>query len=114
MREHRDVSEHVVEAVRRLEIVELVAGADEIADREHAFRQHREEDVVGDQPGNGDRAPAGPRLEDRIEPFDIRDARVGQLEKVDSVEERRDHAAAEQLHLPGEQQIPHGVVLGSE
>ena len=67
MREHRDVPEQIVEAVRRLEIIELVARADEIADREHPLAQHREEDVVGHEPGHRDRAPAGPRLQDRVQ-----------------------------------------------
>src|SRR4051794_20392383 len=43
VREHRDVAEHVVKAVGRLEIIELLAAADEIAHREHALAEHREE-----------------------------------------------------------------------
>ena len=44
MREHRDVAEHVVKTVGRFEIIELVAGADEIAHRKHALAEHREKD----------------------------------------------------------------------
>ena len=34
--------------------------------------------------------------------------------QVDPVEERRDHAASEQLDLPREQQVPHRMVVGGE
>ena len=39
---------------------------------------------------------------------------VRQLQQVDPVEERRDHAAAEQLDLPREQQVPHRMVVVGE
>src|SRR5205814_1987476 len=55
--EHRDVSEHVVKAVGCLEIVELLARADEIPDRKHPLTEHCEEDVVRHQPGYGNRSP---------------------------------------------------------
>ena len=103
--------EHVVETVRRLEIIELVARADEISDRKHAFAEHREEDVVGHQPGHRHRPPAGPRLEDRVQFGEVGNSRMRQLQKVDSVHECRDDARAEQLDLAREQQIPDGVIL---
>ena len=80
----------------------------------HPLRQHREEDVVGHQAGHGDRPPAGSRLEDRVQPLDVGNARVRQLQKVDAVEERRNHAGAEQLDLAGEQQVPHRMVVVGE
>ena len=105
------MAEHVVEAVGRFEIVELLALADEIADREHPLAQHREEDVVRNQPGHGDRPPAGARLEDRVQPLDVGNAGVRQPQQVDPVEEWRDHAAAEQIDLAREQQVPHRMVV---
>ncbi len=114
VREHRDMAEHVVEAVGRLEIVELLARADEIADREHPFAEHREEHVIGNKPGNRDRAPAGAWAQDRVQPVDVGHAGVRQLEQADPVEERRDHAASEQLDLAREQQVPHRMVVGGE
>src|SRR5689334_1917060 len=103
MRQHRDVPEHVVEAVRRLEIVELVALADEIADREHPLGQHREEDFVGDEAGDGNGAPTRTRFQDRVQPLDVRYAWMRQPEQVDPVEEGADDARAEQLDLTREQ-----------
>ena len=114
VREHRDMAEQIVEAVGRLEIIELVAGADEIADREHALAQHGEEDRVGHQPRHRDGAPAGARLEDRVELPELGHARVRQPQQVDPVKERRDDAGAEQIDLAGEQQVPHRMVLAGE
>ena len=85
--EHGNMAEHVVEAVRRLEIIELLPRTDEVADRKHALGQHRKEDVVRHQSRDRDRPPAGPGLEDRVEALDVRDARMGQAQKVDPVEE---------------------------
>src|SRR5947209_448940 len=67
VREHRDMAEQIVEAVRRFEVVELFALADEIAHRKDALAEHCEEDFVRDEAGHRDRAPAGPRPEDRVE-----------------------------------------------
>ncbi len=76
--EHGDMAEHVVEAVRRFEIIQLLAPADEIPDREQPFAEHGEEDGVGNQPGNRNDPPAGARLEDRVEAFDVRHPRMRQ------------------------------------
>jgi hypothetical protein len=62
MREHRDVSEHVVEAVGRFQIIELLACSDEIADRKYTLRQHREEHVVRNQPRHRNGPPTRTRL----------------------------------------------------
>ncbi len=78
------------------------------------FAQHGEEDVVGDEAWNGDGAPAGARLQDRVQAFDVGNAGVRQLQEVDAVKESADHAGAEQVDLPREQQVPNRVVLVGE
>ncbi len=52
------MAEHVVEDVGLLQIIELVAPADEIARDEAAVGEMLEEHLVGHQPGHGDHLPA--------------------------------------------------------
>ena len=49
-----------------------------------------------------------------VQAADIGNTRMRQLQEIDSVEKWRDHAAAKQLDLPGEQQVPHGMILLGE
>ncbi len=114
VREQRDMAEHVVEAVGRLEIVELVARADEIADRKNALRKHREEDLVGHQPRHRYRAPAGARRQDRVQPLDVGNAGMREPEQVDPVEEGGNDARSQQFDLPREQQVPDRMIFVGE
>ena len=112
MREHRDMAEHVVKAVGRFEIVELIARADEIADRETPARtalRRRCRPVP---------APARPRFASPVRgsriafrSLDVGNARMRQPQQVDAVEEGGDDARAEKLDLPREQQVPDRMVL---
>src|SRR3954468_23809024 len=71
MREHRDVTEHVMESVGRLEIIELRGSANKCADWKDACAQHRKEDVFCHEPGNAHGPPAGARLKDRVQAFNV-------------------------------------------
>ena len=75
--------------------------------------QHGEEDVVGHQPGHRDCSPAGPRLEDRIQALDVRNAGMREAQQVYAVEKGRDHPRAEQFDLAREQKVPDRMVLGA-
>ena len=114
VREHWDMAEQVVKAVRRLEIIELVSGPNEIADREDAAGQHREKDLVRHKPRHRDRAPARPRLQDCVQLAELRDPGVGEPQQVDPVHERRDDPAAQKIDLAREQQVPDLMVLVCE
>ena len=100
------MTEQIVEAVGRLEIVELLAPADEVSDREDALAEHREEHRIGDQPGHRDGAPAGPRLEDRVQLAKLRYPGMIEPKQIDAVEKGRHDARAKELGLPLEQQVP--------
>src|SRR5207253_6700115 len=114
VREHRDVAEQIVETVRLLEIIQLLALPDEIADRKYPRAEHGEKDLVGDQPGHRHGPPAGARLQNRVQFIEVRRARVRQPEQLYAVEERLHHPRPEQLDLASEQQAPHRAIVGGE
>ena len=65
----------------------------------------------GTSPGTATIAPARSRLQDRVQPLDVGNARMRQPEQVDPIEKGRDHARTEQVHLPREQEVPDRMIV---
>ena len=64
----------VVENVRLLKVIELVAVANEAGGRKTPPGEESEKDVVRNQPGNRDNSPSGGGVEHLVQPTEIRDA----------------------------------------
>src|SRR5438270_10000676 len=62
--QQRHMAADVMENVRFLDVVELIAAADEAGRREAAAGEVREEDVIGDETGHGYEPPPGGAVED--------------------------------------------------
>ena len=108
------MAEDVVKTVRLLEVIELRALADEVADRKHAPFQHREEVLVRDQAGDRDAGETGERLEPDVELAELGNARMTEVEHFEPAAERIDQARPDRFHLPSEQHVPHGMILVGE
>ncbi len=76
------MAENIVEDVGLLEIIHLLFGADEGSGRKSPVRQMIEEDIVGNELGDRNDAPAGDPFEPIAQPFHVGDAGFGELERV--------------------------------
>src|SRR5436305_12880061 len=103
----------IVEDIRLLQIVELIAAADETSRWEAAARQEVEEYRIRHEPRHRDDAPPGRAVEDAAQFAEIGDALGGDFEAVQPVEVRGAGAADQQSLLPLEQQPPDRVLLSA-
>ena len=105
------MAEDIVENIRLLEIIKLVAPADEIAGDEAPVGEMVEEDIIRHQTGHRDDLPAGGIPQDPVELLEIGNARPRQLQYVDAVEKRLRCPSRQHLLLAREQDIPGFMVF---
>jgi hypothetical protein len=108
------MAEHVVEDVGFLEIIELPGRADEVAGRKAPLAQMAEEDLVGDEAGDGDHRPAGPRRQSFVDLGQPRNAGMVEPEQLEAGLEGAHRPSGQLLLLAREQQVPDPMVLGGE
>ena len=101
----------VVEDVRLLQVIELVAPPDEAGRRKAAAREMGEEHIVGNQAGHRDDPPAGRAVEDVAQSAEIRDPVRRNPEPAEPVEILAAGAADQQPLLALEQQPPDRVLF---
>ena len=104
--QHRHVAANVVKDVRLLQVIELVAAADEACRRELPTGEKIEKHVVGHQPRHCGDAPAGRPVENVAEPSEIGDAAGGDAEPGQAVQVLAAGAVDQQPLLALEQQAP--------
>src|SRR6266446_2347343 len=109
--QQRHMAADVVEHVRFLDVVELVAAADEAGRREAAASGMSEENVVRDEPGHRHDLPAGGAVENIAEPSKIRNPVRRHPEPAEPVEIFAAGAPDQQPLLPLKQQSPDRVFL---
>src|SRR5438034_8012679 len=101
----------VVEHVRFLDVVELVAAADEAGRREAPAGEMSEENVVRDEARDRHDSPAGGAVENIAEPSEIWNPVRRHPEPAEPVEIFAAGAPDQQPLLPFKQQSPDGVFL---
>jgi hypothetical protein len=109
--EQRHVAEEIVEQVGFDQVVDLLALADPHGHREAAMGEMIVEGGVGNETRHADDAPAGQRLEPRIDRREVGD-RIAQLDRLETRQEFRAGIALGQRALTFQQQTPHGLFLG--
>ncbi len=97
--QHGHMAEHVVEHVRRLEIVQAVGAADEAAGGKAAMGQVVEEHGVRDEARDGDDAPAGQAAKLLVEAGEVGDALPMKVERVQATQKGVAGAALEEIAL---------------
>ena len=106
VREHRHMAEHVMKHVRFLQIIKLFASADEITGNKATIGEVIEKNIIGNQPRNRDHFPAG-RIHQSIGKLGkVGNARLGEIEYINSVQKGLACTARQLLNLPFEQDIP--------
>ncbi|MCY1360046.1 hypothetical protein D9M69_466540 [compost metagenome] len=105
------MAKDLVEDVRFLQIVQLFRSADEGGYRELLAGQQFEEGLEGDQCRDAGNTPAGGGLEHLVDFAQLRNAVMGQVELLDTVEIFLARAAFDHLQLAGDQGVPH-LMLG--
>ena len=110
--EQRDVTEHVMEDVRLLQIIEFGLGTNERPGGKASVGEMLEEGVVGNKPRDGDDAPAGQSRKPFAQIRKIRDAGARKLQLRLRFEKGLAGAAGQQFGLPGEEPVPPIVLLG--
>ena len=104
------MAEEVVEQVGLDQVVELGAGADPHRHREAAVREMVVEDGVGDQSRHADDAPAGQRLEPRVDGLEVGNG-VADAEGLQALQELVAGMALGERGLALDEQPPHGLVF---
>ncbi len=106
------MAEDFVEDVRFLDVVEMLALADERGGREGAFGQHREEPAERDEGRDRLDPPACFPGQDRRDIDALRHAVMRQVELSQSGEIRPCHMPLDRRQLTLEEVAPDGILLG--
>ncbi len=109
--QHRHMAVDVVEDVRLLQVVELVAMPDETGRGEAPAGEKRKKHVVGNQPRHRDDAPPGHPVEDVAEAAEIGNPACGNPKALQPIEIFPTGAARQQALLALEQQAPDRVLV---
>ncbi|MNT26389.1 hypothetical protein D3C72_1619600 [compost metagenome] len=104
------MAEHVVEAVRLLQVVQLLGLAHPPAGREAAVGQVLEEHLVRHQAGHGDHLPAGGTHQGLVELAEVRHAVLFHAQRGQALQEFVADPALQHRRLALVQLAPDGVV----
>src|SRR5260221_4249592 len=107
------MAEDVVEAVGLVEVVELIALADELARREAPIGEMFEEHLVGNEARYRDNLPPGMLHQHFAQLSEVRDLVGADRQVAHPLHELLAGAALEQLCLTLEQRLPDGMLVGS-
>src|SRR5258708_1515917 len=107
------MAEDVVEDVGLLEVVELIALADELARREAPIGEMFEEHLVGNEARYRDDLPPGMLHQHVAQPSEVRDLVGADRQVAHPLHELLAGTAREQLRLTLEQRLPNGMLVGS-
>src|SRR6516164_9053034 len=109
--QQRNMAADIVENIGLLKVVELVAASDKACRRKAAAGEIGEEDIVGNEAGHRDEAPAGCRIEHVAQSAKVRDAVGGYPERAEPIEELVAGAIDEQSLLAFEKQPPNRMLF---
>src|SRR5207248_9271707 len=101
----------VVEDVRLLQIIELVAATDEAGRRKSPRREEREKYIVRHEPPHRDNVPSGRAIQDVAEQAEIGNAVGRHTQALQTVEILTASPAFQKLLLALEQETPNGVLV---
>ena len=104
--------EDIVEDIGFLDVIELLARADEVAGRKTTVGEVVEEHLIGDQHRHRHHGPAGERPELFIERTEFGDAAATEVEPLEPLQEPAAGTAGQQRHLPRVEVVPDTVFGG--
>ena len=101
------MAENIVEHVGFLQIIQLIGSPDEIARDKAAVGKMIEKNLIRHKPRHRHDLPAGCRHQSFVEFGIIGNARLGELENLDTFQERACRPSRKHRRLARKQPIPH-------